>query len=55
VLPGQACSYKVGQLSILKLRAELQAQLGAAFDARAFHRGLLEGGPAAYRSRCSRR
>ena len=44
VLPGQACSYKVGQLSILKLRAELQAQLGAAFDVRAFHRCLLEGG-----------
>ena len=44
VLPGQACSYKVGQLSILKLRAELQAELGAAFDVRAFHRCLLEGG-----------
>ena len=44
VLPGQACSYKVGQLSILKLRAVLQAQLGAAFDVRAFHRCLLEGG-----------
>ena len=44
MLPGQACSYKVGQLSILKLRAALQAQLGAAFDVRAFHRCLLEGG-----------
>ena len=44
VLPGQACSYKVGQLSILKLRAELQAQLGAAFDVKAFHRCLLQGG-----------
>ena len=44
MLPGQACSYRVGQLSILKLRAELQAQLCVAFDVHAFHRCLLEGG-----------
>ena len=44
VLPGQACSYKMGQLSILKLRGELQRELGDKFDMRAFHRALLEGG-----------
>ena len=44
VLPGQACSYKVGQLSILKLRAELSAELGGAFDVKAYHRCLLEAG-----------
>merc|ERR1711972_1099492 len=41
VLPGQACSYKVGQMSILDLRAKLKEQLGDAFDIRAFHRHLL--------------
>lgn len=41
VLPGQACSYKVGQLRILELRAQLKEQQGAAFDVRAFHRALL--------------
>jgi len=44
VLPGQACSYKVGQLAILKRRAELQAALGSNFDMRTFHRCLLAGG-----------
>ena len=44
VLPGQACSYKVGQLSILKLRAELSAELGGALDVKAYHRCLLEAG-----------
>lgn len=41
VLPGQACSYKVGQLAILRLRDELKEKLGQAFDIRAFHRSLL--------------
>jgi uncharacterized protein (DUF885 family) len=44
VLPGQACSYKVGQLAILKIRSELQSALGDRFDMRLFHRCLLAGG-----------
>eukprot|EP00965_Chrysotila_dentata_P155849 5149831-Pleurochrysis_carterae.AAC.2 len=44
VLPGQACSYKVGQLEILALRAQLQAELADDFDLRAFHRALLSAG-----------
>lgn len=44
VLPGQACSYKVGQLSILRLRAQLKEKKGEAFDDRAFHRCLLSAG-----------
>ena len=44
VLPGQACSYKVGQLAILRRRAELQASLGDQFDMRMYHRCLLAGG-----------
>jgi len=44
VLPGQACSYKVGQLSILKMRADLKEKLGESFDIRTFHRLLLSAG-----------
>ena len=35
--PGQALAYKVGQLEILRLRAEAQAARGAAFSLRDFH------------------
>lgn len=43
-LPGQALSYKVGQLKLLELRARAEAALGADFDIRAFHDLILEGG-----------
>src|SRR5438105_15411734 len=42
--PGQALAYKMGQLTILKLRDEAKAQLGHKFDLRAFHDEILNGG-----------
>ncbi len=41
VWPGQATAYKTGQLAILKLRAEAEAELGDKFDLRAFHEKVL--------------
>lgn len=43
-LPGQALSYKVGQLKILELRNEAQKQLGDKFDIKIFHKKVLESG-----------
>ncbi|SFQ71529.1 Uncharacterized conserved protein, DUF885 familyt [Hymenobacter arizonensis] len=42
--PGQALSYKIGQLKILEWRARYEKQLGKKFDLRAFHDELLAGG-----------
>jgi uncharacterized protein (DUF885 family) len=42
--PGQALAYKMGQLTILKLRDEAKAQLGEKFDLKAFHDEILNGG-----------
>jgi len=42
--PGQALGYKLGQLEILKLRAEAQARLGAAFTLSDFHDVVLRRG-----------
>ena len=39
--PGQALTYKIGQREIVRLRAEIAARDGAAFDLRAFHDALL--------------
>lgn len=43
-LPGQALSYKVGQLKISQLRAYAESELGGEFDIRAFHDQVLLGG-----------
>jgi uncharacterized protein (DUF885 family) len=42
--PGQALAYKMGQLTILKLRDEAKKQLGDKFDIRKFHDEILNGG-----------
>lgn len=42
--PGQATSYKIGQLKILELRERAKAELGDRFDIRDFHAAVLENG-----------
>jgi uncharacterized protein (DUF885 family) len=42
--PGQALAYKMGQLTILKLRDETKKQLGEKFNMKAFHDEILNGG-----------
>jgi len=42
--PGQALSYKLGELKILELRRRARQQLGARFDIKAFHDQILTGG-----------
>jgi uncharacterized protein (DUF885 family) len=44
VWPGQALSYKLGQLKILELRERSKQELGAKFDIRAFHDEVLGAG-----------
>jgi uncharacterized protein (DUF885 family) len=40
-IPGQALSYKMGQLTISRLKAKAMAELGAKFDPREFHAQVL--------------
>lgn len=42
--PGQALAYKIGQLTIMRLRAKAQTELGDKFDLRAFHDEVLGAG-----------
>ncbi|MDB5456064.1 MAG: hypothetical protein JWP92_1649, partial [Caulobacter sp.] len=42
--PGQALSYYIGELTIERLRAKAQAELGPKFDLRAFHDAVLATG-----------
>lgn len=43
--PGQALSYKMGQMKILQLRERAQKELGSKFDIRNFHDAVLDQGP----------
>jgi uncharacterized protein (DUF885 family) len=43
-IPGQALSYKIGQIKILELRARAEQKLGDRFDVKAFHSMVLRGG-----------
>ena len=42
--PGQALAYKIGQLTILRLREKARTELGPKFDIRAFHDEVLGAG-----------
>lgn len=42
--PGQATSYKIGQLKILELREKARRELGPRFDIRDFHAAVLDNG-----------
>lgn len=43
-IPGQALSYKIGQLKIIELRQKAQDQMKDKFDIKVFHQKVLESG-----------
>jgi uncharacterized protein (DUF885 family) len=43
-IPGQALSYKIGQLKIMELRKNAETQMGEKFDIKKFHEKVLESG-----------
>jgi uncharacterized protein (DUF885 family) len=44
--PGQACGYKIGHSEIVRQRARAQAELGSAYDFKAFNTAVVLGGNA---------
>lgn len=44
--PGQACSYKIGHSEIVRQRARAEAELGDAYDFKAFNTAVILGGNA---------
>jgi uncharacterized protein (DUF885 family) len=42
--PGQACAYGIGKREILRMRADAQASLGAAFELPGFHWAVIRNG-----------
>lgn len=43
-IPGQALSYKIGQLKIMELRKKAETQMKGKFDIKVFHQKVLESG-----------
>ncbi len=43
-IPGQALSYKIGQLKILELRKKAETKMGKNFNIKIFHQKILESG-----------
>jgi uncharacterized protein (DUF885 family) len=43
-IPGQALSYKIGQLKIMELRKKAEVRMGTKFDIKKFHEKVLESG-----------
>jgi uncharacterized protein (DUF885 family) len=43
-IPGQALSYKIGQLKIIELREKAEGKMGSKFDIKKFHEKVLESG-----------
>ncbi|HXQ30366.1 MAG TPA: DUF885 domain-containing protein [Steroidobacteraceae bacterium] len=43
-MPGQALTYKLGELKIKELRSRAQRELGSRYDQRSFHRAVLDAG-----------
>ncbi len=44
-MPGQALSYKIGEMRLQELRSRAEERLGSAFDIRDFHHQVLDTGP----------
>jgi uncharacterized protein (DUF885 family) len=43
-MPGQALSYKMGQIEIMRLRRDAEMRMGGAFDIKGFHDTMLTNG-----------